>query len=1131
MKRKFLSMLLALAMVVGMLPVSFLAGLVPQADAASGDDYTVSFVKDAYNIASVGVNIVDGSSPPVRIKDNITSDVTLDGAAFTIEDRSIQIANIVAGYGLMYVETSRQGGQEATWGQDGSRITELTYESIQQNAGEAIYLHYRADTNTQYDIHAVVKNGSGETVINTYQTSNSGAITEAQADQLVANETQDYFFNNAELRPKNGSAADAIPIDSVRLMNGKYYVRSSLSLHSNVEETFDASKWDVYFVYEPAVTLTLTLEKVDGAGDLNQIDGQPITELGDTLTYQVPTNGSREIVFTVGTGGNLDLTDTTGGGSNVLFSNARDGYQVKTYTLTLQGNHGDKTMTARFSGTSGGKYLDYSHRFTNPDNYHGFNLFYSASGGSDDGTQLTDANGRKILIQNNGRLRIKFGVASDNLTYVPNAIILNGTFLNMPWPGVNYVLNGSQGTVYMSRTTDILDSAGNRMATVTMTGAIQRESDNTIAAGSYLDLKFTNLQNNVKIDFINLIGEHSGSAGELRLVNIGEGVTTYQSNQGNLNNWSEFLLGRGIGRNANRVYYAQVQWDYYIDQFTLRSPGSYAESQAGNWTEQPIKPGNITGGPNGGTAKTDEWWGDKAYCFSYTGGNTQNPNNNDLLAGMQQGVLNTQAVTFSFRYDVDGQTGGDYLLDGKSFTYTMLNPTGTPTVSGNVQPVTPSGKVFAGWSLYPEGNNGGRGLLFEGGAQVSRGVIDSDTSVINYDPDNVGKAWITLYPVFEDLSASGDYTSYTVYIHNSPSDPGTPLVFTGLNGSVLDRDAILSMPEVETIITGLGNTYVLDGGLSDSAVDLTAGQSNVFHLYFTNTDPVSITFVSQHGFTDSGVSSPNVTQQNPGEIMQVPSPVTTGVGATFVGWSTVETDTTGIDLTNALVPYEDTTYYAIYAKDLTVSFYAWDVDAGWSATADATISVGNGKTLASVSNAQTTVSALAPGKTGYTFMGWALNGPSGSTQQWAGLSDDPVTVDMAYYAVYAPVTNIQVKLNANGGALKSGGAETTLSNLTYGAAGDYTSHTPTRAGYVFAGWAKDKTSVLGDMVIWADTTTSTVTYYAVWIKPNLDVSVTSAHTYNGAEQTPTLTVTSNGQAVTRWPTPATAPTRAWCPSR
>ena len=1121
MKRKFLSMLLALAMVVGMLPMSFLAGLVPQADAAAGDDYTVSFVKDAYNIASVGVNIVDGNSPPNRIKNDITSDVTLDGAAFTIEDRSIQIANIVAGYGLMYIETSRQGGQDylfqyATWGQDGTRINELTYESIQQNAGKAIYLHYRADTNTQYDIHAVVKSNSGETAINTYQTSNSGAITEAQADQLVANETQDYFFNNAELRPKNGSAADAIPIDSVRLMNGKYYVLSSLSLHSNVEETFDASKWDVYFVYEPAVTMTLTLEKVDNAGNLNQIDGQPITELGDSLTYQVPTNGSREIVFSVGTGGNLDLTDTTGNVNNVIFSNARDGYQVKTYTLTLQGNQGDKTMTARFSGTSGAKYLDYSHRFTSPDNYHGFNLFYSANGGSGDGTQLTDANGRKIQIQNNGRLRIKFGVASDNLTYVPNAIILNGTFLNMPWPGVNYVLNGTQGTLYMSRTTKLLDSAGNEMATVTMTGAIQRESDNTIAAGSYLDLKFTKLQNNVKIDFINLIGEHSGSGGELRLVNMGEGVTMYQSNQGNLSNWTEFLLGRGIGRNANRVYYAQVQWDYYIDQFTLRSPGSsYVGTAEGNWTEQPVKPGTITGnGPNGGTAKTDEWWGDKAYCFSYMGGNTQNPNNDDLLAGMQQGVLNTQAVSFSFRYDVDGQDGGDYLLDGKSFTYTMLNPTGAPTVSANVQPVTPSGKVFAGWSLYPEGN-GDRGLLFEGGAQVSRGVIDSDTSVINYDPDNVGQAWITLYPVFEDLTASGDYTSYTVYIHNSPSDPGTPLVFTGLNGSVLDRDAILSMPEVETIITGLGNTYVLDGGLSDSAVDLTAGQSNVFHLYFNDTNNVDIIFRSEHGF-DGETGTEKQTSQKPGSAMTVPTPKTQDVGATFIGWSTLSPDDMigAQSLDKTTVPYQDTTYYAVYAENVTVTFYPFDGDTGtWDTASKLSFTIPYNTSLDG--NKLTQVANKAPQISGYTWMGWYQDGPYGTKVD--NLGTVKFTANTNFYARYEAASTNTVVLHGNGGSWDTAG-DKTLNNLTFGSVLTADTNqeiagptTPKAGGYVFVGWSTDQDAPFGSPTITVGA--GQTEYYAIWMQTALTVQASGELVYDGAAKAPTLKVTWNGTTI------------------
>ena len=432
----------------------------------------------------------------------------------------------------------------------------------------------------------------------------------------------------------------------------------------------------------------------------------------------------------------------------------------------------------------------------------------------------------------------------------------------------------------------------------------------------------------------------------------------------------------------------------------------------------------------------------------------------------------------------------------------------TSVFDASLQPNAPAGTTFVGWSLTPT-NGGYVENYYLPGQSIPREEGAASSSAITYG--NTGKAVINLYLVFENNSNS-PYVSYTVTIHVGNATYTLP--FTGgMLGSSLDRDLVMALGQVSSYIGGLTDNYVMDGARSDSLVELTGSGSNAFNLYYVDTDPVNITFVSPYGFTDgtTGSEQTKTDKQTPGSIMEVPTPYEEdGANASFIGWSLDKSATIGMDLTNALVPYGDTTYYAIYAPNHTVSFYTWTEVDSWGASAALTASVGNSQTIPADKKSE--INALTPNITGYNFQGWAKNGPSGPTVQVDALMQTTFTTDTDYYAVYTPRDDISVTLNANGGTFSGSQNTKTLSNQVYGQTINY-GDAPTReGGYVFAGWSTDKSATVGQLTITAPVTPGT-TYYAVWILPQLEVTANGPFAYDGTTKTPTLAVKYNGKEV------------------
>ena len=184
---------------------------------------------------------------------------------------------------------------------------------------------------------------------------------------------------------------------------------------------------------------------------------------------------------------------------------------------------------------------------------------------------------------------------------------------------------------------------------------------------------------------------------------------------------------------------------------------------------------------------------------------------------------------------------------------------------------------------------------------------------------------------------------------------------------------------------------------------------------------------------------------------------------------------------------------------------------------------GSGSTASSshIYDEAKTLTANGFTRTGYTFAGWSTNarGAALYTAEEAVMnlaSEDNATVTL--YAVWKPYT-YTISYNANGGT-----GSTASSRHTYDVAKMLTPNSFTRAGYTFAGWAKDADGSLiyldeQSVLNLTSVNGATVTLYAVWT-PVYSLSVasgTGSGSYKaGTRVSITADAAPSGKVFDRW---------------
>jgi uncharacterized repeat protein (TIGR02543 family) len=254
---------------------------------------------------------------------------------------------------------------------------------------------------------------------------------------------------------------------------------------------------------------------------------------------------------------------------------------------------------------------------------------------------------------------------------------------------------------------------------------------------------------------------------------------------------------------------------------------------------------------------------------------------------------------------------------------------------------------------------------------------------------------------------------------------------------------------------------------------------------------------------NGGSGTPALPQgsKNLGDSINLPSaPARTGY--TFSGWALSASatsalaslgpaavfytlDAAGINALFATDTTDTTTLYAVWAPRTDIPL-ALDANGGTNGNVTSLTNLTFDQTLTAQGKTLPTTTPDAPTRTGYTFAGWATTS-SASVADFTDASVVNWTAPKTVYAVWTPLSNIQLAFDENGGIPGSTASWTDLifdSTLTAQSKQLPTtgSGAPTRTGYTFQGWST--TSGTSNSVDFTNTSvvnwTSPKTVYAVW---------------------------------------------------
>ena len=251
----------------------------------------------------------------------------------------------------------------------------------------------------------------------------------------------------------------------------------------------------------------------------------------------------------------------------------------------------------------------------------------------------------------------------------------------------------------------------------------------------------------------------------------------------------------------------------------------------------------------------------------------------------------------------------------------------------------------------------------------------------------------------------------------------------------------------------------------------------------------------------------------------------TKTGWEFEGWTNTNKATGGNIYEELPSNINNAIYYALFSKDITVSFNANGATNGSMDSIPETIYYNaSGDTFSDI-----VLPASNFSRTGYTFSNWALNSASG-TKYSVGASLN-VDADSTMYAIWNAIS-YTVRYNGNGASSGS----TTSSTHTYDTAKALTANGFTKTGYSFSGWSDtasgsvlytDKQSVSN----LAYTQNTTVDLYAKWSANSYTVryngngassgsTANSSHTYDTAKELTANGFTRSGYEFLGWSTSA-----------
>ena len=396
----------------------------------------------------------------------------------------------------------------------------------------------------------------------------------------------------------------------------------------------------------------------------------------------------------------------------------------------------------------------------------------------------------------------------------------------------------------------------------------------------------------------------------------------------------------------------------------------------------------------------------------------------------------SEVPKYSVTYNGNGNDGGNIPTDSTQYTKDASVTVPSPGT------LTKSGYTFKGWNTQADG----LGTSYAAGDTFN--ISGTTTLYAQWSKNPPAATYILAY--YDNGSDEGEApTDSTLYAQNASvilASPGTltktGYTFTGWN----------------TQVDGQGTSYV-----AGATFNIT--EDTILFAQWSKNPPAATYSVTYNGNGNDGGNVPtDSTQYTQNASVTVGEPGTlTKTGYTFEGWNT-QPDGKGTKFSSDEIFTIDRnmTLFAQWSiKQYTVSFHSNGGNSVDSMSADYSTKI---------------TSPSDPTQVGYTFEGWYKD--SNLTTPWS-FDNDSVTEDTTLYAKWK-VNSYNVTFDTNGG--DSIGSKSTEYNTTI------TSPTePTKTGYTFEGWYKDKNLTIP----WSfdnDSVTEDTTLYAKWKVSNYDVS-------------------------------------------
>ncbi len=307
---------------------------------------------------------------------------------------------------------------------------------------------------------------------------------------------------------------------------------------------------------------------------------------------------------------------------------------------------------------------------------------------------------------------------------------------------------------------------------------------------------------------------------------------------------------------------------------------------------------------------------------------------------------------------------------------------------------------------------------------------------------------------------SGGYVKYYTY---TPTETGQYVIY-----STGDTDTRVYLYDSS------GNELDSDDDGGDNhnfrlVQNLTAGTTYKYAVkYYSSSTTGTINFKFGRIYNinynaNGGSGAPTTQTKDYGSDITLSSTVPIRSGYTFKGWATNSTATTASYQVEATYSTNaNLTLYAVWeANTYTINYNA---NGGSGAPSSQTKYYGTNITL----------SSTVPTRSGYTFLGWASSSTATTATYQPGStfsSNSAITL----YAVWSANT-YTISYNANGGS----GAPSSQTKY-YGTNITLSSTVPTRSGYSFLGWASSSTATTATYQPGSTySSNSAITLYAVW---------------------------------------------------